>query len=546
MNILEKLDEIKNYDDGMDLIGSYKPILLYLYVDDIEAELYDAEEEKFLVELSQRLYGCIVVVKMEAPIETDKLWGLMEKYTNNGLRSLSLIYSGKTIRTFESYHNNLINDLSNTLLKYDWGKISQLDTSEQNSKINEIMMELKADKSPFTKGASINFKRVFQSIGTLLLISYVAIFIFGKNEEKQGGNNVQTADTEVETFSDKEDEKVNVEELISDARGNVKKENYSEALKLYEEALKKQGKLSMDDYHNMGRAYGLLLEKPDLEMGKHYLETALKMSHVIQNPLAQEEKFIVLTQALDKVDNMEIPNETFNEINKAGVMREFEIFLTLYALGYSDKLPTPYLDSLNRFIKDKEKNGEEYPIPKKISTMREDSHTSYLDRSENGEEKSAGKLKITPGIFKEKYNAISEETIAEDNFLIKDITIQNVEKNNVFQVKFNENIIISGMLNSKNEIISLMAFTEEDGGPETGPYNLMIREALIKIFSPEITEREIIYLQDTLGFIGSYSEIQNQIGQSFSKTIGNVKYTSDFRIVENGNVLEILGLDVSE
>ena len=153
---------------------------------------------------------------------------------------------------------------------------------------------------------------------------------------------------------------------------------------------------------------------------------------------------------------------------------------------------------------------------------------------------------ITPTIFKEKFNKISAKTIGEDNFLIKDIKIQNGEKNNVFQVKFNEGMIINGVLNSKNEIISLVALLEDDGGPETGPYNTQIREALIKIFSPTITDEELLSVLDKLKFITSYSELQNQVGKSFNETIGDIKYNSDFMKVANGNVLCILALEVSE
>jgi hypothetical protein len=163
--------------------------------------------------------------------------------------------------------------------------------------------------------------------------------------------------------------------------------------------------------------------------------------------------------------------------------------------------------------------------------------------TDTGEWMDVYRQPLTPNVFKEKFNRISRDAIANEKFLIKDISIQHGEVNDVFQIKFSKSAAFDVVLNDNNEITNLVAFLEEDGMPND---NLEILKTLIKIFSPEVKEDDLYLLLDKLKVLTTYSELMDEVGKSYSKEVGFVKYSMIYKLTTDGNVLYIFGVDVTQ
>lgn len=154
-----------------------------------------------------------------------------------------------------------------------------------------------------------------------------------------------------------------------------------------------------------------------------------------------------------------------------------------------------------------------------------------------------GNQSLTPEVFQQQFNELSSEFIGEDTYVINDIPVEDGEENDSFQINFNENIFLVGIVDDNNEVSSAMVSMVEDGSVETSPYNIGMVKSMIRIFSPTLTEDEMYTVMEDLYFLTGYSELMDQIGTTWETDVEGVHYSINYSMTDEGYVLCILNVD---
>lgn len=149
---------------------------------------------------------------------------------------------------------------------------------------------------------------------------------------------------------------------------------------------------------------------------------------------------------------------------------------------------------------------------------------------------------VTPEVFQEKFNEMSSKTIQDDTFLINDISIEQGEENDSFQVNFDESTFLVGILDEEQDITNMMVSVVEDGTSET---SAKLMEVVIGALSPTLTEVEVDSVLEELGYLTSFEALTEEIGTFPEEKFEGVQYSMNYSMTDEGYVLCILNIDKS-
>lgn len=176
-----------------------------------------------------------------------------------------------------------------------------------------------------------------------------------------------------------------------------------------------------------------------------------------------------------------------------------------------------------------------------VGCSQEVDDTTLLKQLEDNQiEEDTGEQLLTPEIFEKQFNELSSDLIREDTFLIRDIPIEEGAENDSFQIDFNENTFLVGIVDDNNEVSSVMVSMVEDG---SGEINHGMVETMIRIFSSTLTDDELNNVMEKLQFLTEYDVLMEQIGHTYFTFVGDIQYSMNYSMTDEGYVRCILNID---